>query len=113
MRYKKTLPGHGVQQDPTGERQTIDDEGTHVGGPAEAGPRCCIQAYGSGSVGRCGHHSLAVVSGGTARARGHNPNGELGDGTATNRTTPVLAIAENSYTTKVAAPVLGQHSYAG
>ncbi|GAA4888348.1 hypothetical protein GCM10023237_02020 [Streptomyces coeruleoprunus] len=34
-------------------------------------------------------HSLAVLSDGTARAWGWNANGQLGDGTTTQRTTPV------------------------
>jgi alpha-tubulin suppressor-like RCC1 family protein len=60
-----------------------------------------------------GTHTLALRRDGTVLTWGNNANGQLGDGTATNRTTPVTAITENSHTTKIAAPVLGQHSYAG
>ena len=36
-----------------------------------------------------GSHSLFVKSGGTLWAMGHNAQGQLGDGTTTNRSTPV------------------------
>ena len=60
-----------------------------------------------------GSHSLALRRDGSVLAWGNNANGQLGDGTATNRTAPVLAISENSHTTLIAAPVYGNHSYVG
>jgi alpha-tubulin suppressor-like RCC1 family protein len=57
-----------------------------------------VQVKGPGGIGFLsgviaiatnGHHSLAILSGGTVRAWGHNGYGQLGDGTTTERTTPV------------------------
>jgi hypothetical protein len=44
---------------------------------------------GGTAVAAGGHHSLALASDGTARAWGNNVCGQLGDGTRTNRTSPV------------------------
>jgi alpha-tubulin suppressor-like RCC1 family protein len=37
------------------------------------------------------NHTCARLSDGTLRCWGYNGNGQLGDGTTTNRTTPVIA----------------------
>ncbi|WP_329101852.1 hypothetical protein OG792_22195 [Micromonospora sp. NBC_01699] len=49
-----------------------------------------------------GMHSLALLTNGTVRAWGYNRNGQLGDGTTTQRTTPVTVL-ELTGVTQVAA----------
>jgi len=60
-----------------------------------------VQVHGAGNVGfltgviaiACGEvHALAVKSDGTVWAWGNNQNGQLGDGTLTNRTSPVQVV---------------------
>jgi alpha-tubulin suppressor-like RCC1 family protein len=41
------------------------------------------------SIALGGYHSCAVLTDGTMKCWGYNGNGELGDGTTTDRTTPV------------------------
>ncbi|MBE7539297.1 MAG: hypothetical protein HS122_12905 [Opitutaceae bacterium] len=55
------------------------------------------------------NHSLVAKSDGTARAWGANTNGKLGDGTATNRTSPVQV---SGLTGVVAVAAGGEHSLA-
>jgi len=42
-----------------------------------------------------GYHSLALQSNGTLWAWGYNNSGQLGDGTTTNRTSPVQIGSDN------------------
>ncbi|MDF2257433.1 RCC1 domain-containing protein [Streptantibioticus ferralitis] len=60
----------------------------------------------------CGaYHSLALTSSGTVLAWGSNSNGQLGDGTITNRTTPVT-VSLPSGTTATAVGAGADFSYA-
>lgn len=59
------------------------------------------------------YHTLALRRDGIVLGWGNNSNGQLGDGTATNRTTPVYVVKENGYPRKmIAAAAGGYHSYA-
>lgn len=59
-----------------------------VQGPGGAGTLTGIIAISAG-----GAHSLALRNDGTVWAWGFNPKGQLGDGTTTNRTTPVQTLS--------------------
>lgn len=53
-----------------------------------------VQGLGSGvaSIAAAGTHSCAVMSSGAAKCWGYNTNGKLGDGTTTERPTPVSVL---------------------
>ncbi|MGW2408456.1 RCC1 domain-containing protein [Streptomyces sp. NPDC001739] len=58
-------------------------------------------------------HTLALRRDGTVLGWGYNNLGQLGDGSTTNRSTPVVVAKENGYPRKViAAAAGGSHSYA-
>lgn len=58
-------------------------------------------------------HTLALRCDGTVLGWGYNNVGQLGDGSTTNRPTPVVVAKENGYPRKmIAAAAGGSHSYA-
>lgn len=58
-------------------------------------------------------HILALDSDGTVYGWGANGNGQIGDGSTTTRTAPVVVLNRRSHLTMVAAPVYSNFSYAG
>lgn len=60
-----------------------------------------------------GRHSLALRSNGLVLAWGHNEQGQLGDGSTTNKTTPVIVMADqNNNLTNIKAISAGKLSWA-
>jgi alpha-tubulin suppressor-like RCC1 family protein len=89
---------------------TTRDVPTQVHGPNNVGFLTDVAAIAGGN-----QVSLAVKTNGTVWAWGLNSNGQLGDGTTTNRTTPVQVLGPNGvgFLTNVVAVAGGQnHSLA-
>jgi hypothetical protein len=72
-----------------------------------SGPLSGVEAIAGGGL-----HSLALLSDGTVRAWGRNDFGQLGDGTTTNRTTPVQVHTLLGLLSEVTAVGAGFHSLA-
>ena len=75
----------GYQAFATAARQALDNSGctTHI----------TPGLTGASQIATGGHDSCALVAGGTVKCWGHNSYRELGDGTTTDRWTPVSVVA--------------------
>ena len=62
-------------------------------GTCDANPLANVVAIAASSASNSYGHSLALLADGTVKAWGYNSNYRLGDGTQTNRTTPVTVCA--------------------
>ena len=96
-----TLTAKWTRQDPNNTWRINPDKGSQLGKetttitpPSSASGTKFNQVSGSGT----NYFSLAVGSDGNAYAWGYNSDGELGDGTAVKRTTPVMVKKPDSKT---------------
>ena len=96
-----TLTAKWTRQDPDNTWRINPDKGSQLGKetttitpPSGTSGAKFNQVSGSGT----NYFSLAVGSDGNAYAWGYNKDGELGDGTRTNRNTPVMVMKPDSKT---------------
>ena len=96
-----TLTAKWTRQDPNNTWRINPDKGSQLGKetttitpPSSTSGAKFNQVSGSGT----NYFSLAVGSDGNAYAWGYNKDGELGDGTRTNRNTPVVVMKPDSKT---------------